>query len=166
MGAVETVSVLITDLVGSTSLASRIGPAAAEELRVEHFAVLREAIGQAQGQEVKNLGDGLMVVLPSALAAVQCATAMQQHIDRRNRGSDEQLSVRVGVSLGDATAEAGDYFGMPVVEAARLCNAAAGGQILTSQLVRMMVGNREEHAFQDVGKLDLKGCPTTSWPSR
>jgi class 3 adenylate cyclase/tetratricopeptide (TPR) repeat protein len=156
---VETISVLITDLVGSTSLASRIGPTAADELRREHFAVLREAIAQTGGREVKNLGDGLMVAFSSALGAVGCGVAMQQRIDRRNRGSDEQLSVRVGVSLGDATAEQDDYFGMPVVEASRLCSAAKGGQILASELVRMMLGSRDEHDFTPVGALDLKGLP-------
>ena len=59
MASVETVTVLITDLVGSTALGSRVGPTVAEALRREHFGVLREAIEASQGREVKNLGDGL-----------------------------------------------------------------------------------------------------------
>jgi class 3 adenylate cyclase len=58
VGAVETVTVLFTDLVGATALASTVGPERAEELRQEHFALLREAIAAANGREVKNLGDG------------------------------------------------------------------------------------------------------------
>ena len=136
MSSVETVSVLFTDLVGSTGLASRMGPAAAEELRREHFSLLRDAIEATSGREVKNVGDGLMVVFPSAAGAVDCAVGMQQRIEQRNRRAEDQLGVRIGISLGDADCEEGDYFGTPVVEAARLCNAASGGQILTVALVR------------------------------
>ena len=82
MDSVETVTVLFTDLVGSTGMASRIGPAAAEEIRLEQFGLLREAIGAVGGDEVKNLGDGLMVTFDSASAALGCAARMQ----RRSRG--------------------------------------------------------------------------------
>jgi tetratricopeptide (TPR) repeat protein len=149
----------MTDLVGSTSLESRVGPTVADELRREHFAVLRSAIEDSGGDEVKNLGDGLMVVFASAAAAVGCAALMQQRMDRRNRGAEEQLGVRVGIALGDVSREEGDYFGMPVNEAARLCNACSGGQILTGEIVRLMVGSRSEHSFRSVGALELKGIP-------
>ncbi len=159
VSSVETVSVLFTDLVGSTGLASRIGPAAAEELRREHFSLLRDAIEATNGREVKNVGDGLMVVFPSAAGAVDCAVGMQQRIEQRNRRAEDQLGVRIGISLGDADCEDDDYFGPPVVEASRLCNAAGGGQILTIALVEMMVGSRTEHSFTAQGPLELKGIP-------
>jgi len=57
--AVETVTILITDLVGSTALESRVGPVVAEELRGEHFSLLRGMVGEAGGREVKNTGDGV-----------------------------------------------------------------------------------------------------------
>lgn len=60
MAVVETVTILFTDLVGSTELGSRVGPEQAEALRQEHFALLREAVAAAGGREVKNLGDGLV----------------------------------------------------------------------------------------------------------
>jgi predicted ATPase/class 3 adenylate cyclase len=156
MPAVETVSVLITDLVGSTGLASRLGPVAADEFRREHFGVLRKAIGAFSGQEVKNIGDGLMVVFQGAADAVACAVSIQQAMEQRNRGADEQLAIREGIALGDVTCEEGDYFGMPVVEAARLCDMAVGGQILTTEVVRM-IDVRDEHAFSAVGPLKLRG---------
>ena len=143
MPAVETVTVLITDLVGSTGLASRVGPAAADDLRHEHFALLRETVQAAGGEEVKSTGDGLMVVFRGASAAVACAVAIQQRMERRNRAAPEPLAIRVGVALGDATCEEGDYFGMPVIEAARLCDQAAGGQILASELVRLIEPYRD-----------------------
>src|SRR4051812_35010451 len=103
MGGLETVTVLFTDLVGSTSMAARVGPAAADELRSEYFAALREAIVGTGGREVKNTGDGVMAVFGSAAGAVDCAVAIQQAIDRRNARADERLGVRIGVNLGDAT---------------------------------------------------------------
>jgi class 3 adenylate cyclase len=153
----ETVSVLMTDLVGSTAIAGRVGPAAAEELRTEHFALLQGAIEPTAGREVKNLGDGLMVVFSSASESLACAVAMQQAIEARNRRVEEQLGVRIGVSLGEATAEDGDYFGEPVIEAARLCAHAAGGQIIVNDLVHRLGGAREGHSFQPLGGLELKG---------
>lgn len=156
---VVTVTVLFTDLADSTALAARVGPERAEELRVEHFGLLREAIVGANGSEIKNTGDGLMVVLPSAAAAVECALAVQQRHELRNRRSAEQLLVRVGISMGDAIRSEGDVFGTPVVEAARLCAKANPGQVLLSDVTRMMVGRRGEHTFRSAGELELKGLP-------
>src|SRR5436305_14769554 len=134
--SIETVTILFTDLVGSTGLATRVGPAVAESLRRDHFAILREAVKSTSGREVKNVGDGLMVIFPSVSSGVSCGVEMQQRLERRNRRADEQLAVRIGISMGEADVEDGDYFGPPVVEAARLCNAAAGGQVLCSDVVR------------------------------
>jgi class 3 adenylate cyclase len=151
------VSVLMTDLVGSTAIADRVGPEAAEALRAEHFGLLRGALERAGGREVKNLGDGLMVVFDSAAQALTCGVAMQQAIEARNRRSEEQLGVRIGVSVGDTTVQDGDYFGEPVVESARLCAHAAGGQIVLNALVRQLAGSRDGHSFQSLGGLELKG---------
>jgi Adenylate and Guanylate cyclase catalytic domain len=98
----ETVTVLFTDLVGSTALASRLGTRQAEVLRRDHFGMLREAIAAHGGREVKNLGDGLMVVFGSLSAGVDAAVDMQQRVEWRNRGADEALSIRVGLSHGEA----------------------------------------------------------------
>jgi class 3 adenylate cyclase len=158
MPTVETVTVLITDLVGSTGREARLGPAAADELRRDHFGVLREAIGGSPGTEIKNTGDGLMVVFQGAVDAVDCGIAIQQRIERRNRGADEQLAIRVGIAVGDATCEEDDYFGVPVVEATRLCDKAIGGQILVTELVRL-IGGREGHDFSPMGPVELRGRP-------
>ena len=158
MTTVVTVSVVFTDLVGSTELASRLGSVAAEELRATHFSLLREAITASGGTEVKNLGDGVMVVFPSLGGALDGAVGMQQSIERHNRKGGEHLGVRVGVSNGDAVLEDADYFGEPIVEAARLCSKASGGQILTSDTVRALA-RRSDHEFASVGMLELKGLP-------
>jgi class 3 adenylate cyclase/tetratricopeptide (TPR) repeat protein len=155
--AAATVTVVFTDLVGSTALLSRVGEERAEALRREHFGLLREAISKTGGTEVKNLGDGLMIVVASAGDAVAGAVAIQQAFERRNREASEPLVVRVGVASGDADIEDGDYFGVPVVEASRLCAKAEGGEILVTDVVRAFAGSRGGFEFESVGALELKG---------
>jgi class 3 adenylate cyclase/tetratricopeptide (TPR) repeat protein len=155
--ATQMVVILMTDLVDSTAMADRLGPAAAEELRTEHFGLLRGALERTAGREVKNLGDGLMVAFDSAAQSLACAVAMQQALDARNRRAAERLGVRIGVSVGDTTVQDGDYFGEPVVESARLCAHAAGGQIVVNALVRHLAGSRDGHNFRSLGSLQLKG---------
>ena len=65
--------------------------------------------------------------------------------------------MRIGVSLGDATEEEGDYFGVPSVEAARLCAAAEGGQIVVNELVRLVAGAGDGDRFRSLGGLELSG---------
>jgi class 3 adenylate cyclase/tetratricopeptide (TPR) repeat protein len=151
------IAVLFTDLVGSTDLLSRIGPVAAEQIRRDHFATLRDAVAAHGGTEVKTLGDGLMVTFPSATNAIGGAVALQQAVELANRTAVEPLGMRVAVAFGDAEIEGGDYFGPSVVEAARLCARADAGQILTTDLVRALVGARGGHRFDPLGSLTLKG---------
>src|ERR671919_258837 len=100
MPSVETVTILITDLAGSTGLESRVGPVVADEVRREHFGVLREAIAEADGEGVKNAGDGVMVGFSGASAAIACAVRMQPLMERRNRGAEGQLPIKVGLGMG------------------------------------------------------------------
>ncbi len=159
MAQTENVTVLFTDLVGSTELASSLTPEAADSLRRAHFSALRKAIASTGGTEVKNLGDGIMVVFPSGSAALSCAVAMQQAVDRENRTGELALGLRIGLSTGEASREGEDYFGDPVVESARLCAQARGGQILTTEFVRMMAGRRIAHTLHSLGEMQLKGLP-------
>ncbi len=159
MATTENITVLFTDLVGSTELSSSLTPDAGDEVRRKHFSALRQAIATSGGTEVKNLGDGLMVVFPAASAALSCAVAMQQIVHRDNAGADRPLGIRVGLSAGEATKEDGDYFGDPVVEAARLCARADDGQILAAEVVRILGGRRSSHTFTSLGELELKGLP-------
>src|SRR6476661_6946342 len=154
--AAVTITVLFTDLVGSTELLSRVGEARADELRREHFGLLRAAVAGHGGREVKNLGDGLMVVFDGVASALDSAVAMQQAITARPEES-EPLSIKIGVAVGDAELEDDDYFGLPVVEAARLCAKAQGGEILTTEFVRMLARSRSKVELEPVGALELKG---------
>jgi class 3 adenylate cyclase len=152
----STAIVLFTDLVGSTELRSRLGEDAAEALRHQHDALVADAVKVSRGTVVKNLGDGIMATFAGASDAVRAAVAIQQAIGRHNRSGGAELEVRIGVSAGDVVFEEGDCFGTPVIEAARLCSAAQGGQILASELVRGLAHAGEE-TFTPLGSLGLKG---------
>jgi len=101
MGSTVGVSVLFTDLVDSTALASRLGATEADELRKVHFALLRGPIATHGGREVKTMGDGIMAVSSGVGAALDAAVAMQRAFDLHNRSAvGPALSIRVGVASG------------------------------------------------------------------
>jgi class 3 adenylate cyclase len=152
------VALLFTDLVGSTSMYDRIGDQRAEEVRRAHFAGLRSALAAHGGKEVKSLGDGLMVAFTSAVAAVEAAIAMQ-----RSAQSVAAVEVRVGLHAGEPLRDEGDYFGVSVNTARRLCDAAGAGQILASDLIRALVSPRIRTGLRPVGELTLKGIEEPVW---
>lgn len=153
-----TATIVFTDLVGSTELLDRAGDDVADQLRRIHFDVLRNEITAHGGTIVKSLGDGLMLVFTSAVDAVRCAAAMQRAVVADNaRRTEWPLQMRVGISAGDVIREEGDYFGAPVVVAARLCAKCEGEQILISSVVEALVGRRGGVAFEAPRTLALKG---------
>ena len=163
------VTVLFTDVVGSTELLNRVGPSAADELRDRHFAEMRSALAVHRGAEVKTMGDGMMAVFESATDAIACAVTMQQAAAAQaRRDATARQDIRIGVSVGEATVEDGDFFGIPVVEASRLCAYATAGQVLVSDLTRLLVAGRRFHRLDLVGELRLKGLtePMTVWQVR
>lgn len=158
MAALSTVSILFCDLVGSTELMTRVGDAASDDIRRACFAAWRGALVEHRGTEVKAQGDGLMACFPSAVEAVECAAALQVATARLDRERPELgLSLRVGISAGDASFDDGDWYGTPVVEAARLCAVAEPGQILASEIVVTLARSRSERAFLEAGSYTLKG---------
>jgi class 3 adenylate cyclase/tetratricopeptide (TPR) repeat protein len=151
------VTFLFTDLVGSTELLARLGDDGADALRRGHFRLLREAVARSEGQEVKSLGDGLMVAFDSPVEAVRCAVEMQRAIERDNRRRGEGLAVRVGLHVGEPIRDEDDFFGTAVTVAKRLCDSADGGQVVVSDLVRQLVGTRGDFVFTQLDPRPLKG---------
>ena len=147
---------LFTDLVGSTALL-REGPEAFDEIRRAHFEAVRSAISDHRGAEVKSTGDGILATFTSAADAIASAVAIHQAVERLGRRDPRSPAVRVGVSAGEATHEDGDWYGPPVIEAARLCDLAAGGQTLVAAVVSALVGSRGGHHFVPLGERLLKG---------
>ncbi|MEY2471923.1 MAG: hypothetical protein QOK28_1252 [Actinomycetota bacterium] len=151
----STVTVLFTDLVGSTGLL--VGRADFDEVRRTHDDLLHAAIESNGGTVVKGLGDGVMATFTSAKSGVAAARAIQQAVYRHNRrGRGPELSLRVGISVGDVTFDGLDCFGAPVIEAARLCALADGDQIFATDVLRAMA---RDTAYRSVGALELKGLP-------
>jgi DNA-binding NarL/FixJ family response regulator/class 3 adenylate cyclase len=146
-------TILFTDLVGSTSLFARRGDDAADAIRREHFAVLRAAIAAHEGREIKSTGDGVMAAFSSAVAAVKCAAAMQRATAAEGHG----LELRVGLDAGEPLADGDDLYGTTVIVASRLCAAAEAGEILATDLVRQIVGPRRSEPIEPAGALKLRG---------
>lgn len=159
MTAPRTVSVLFTDVVGSTELFSALGDTAADELRRDHVEGLRAVVDEHGGHVVKGLGDGIMAVFDSAAAAAEAGLAAQRSTEELAASRGLSLAVRVGVGAGDASSDGEDWFGTPVVEASRLCATAAPGQVLVSDLVRRLAGSRTTLGFRSLGSRALKGLP-------
>ena len=155
----ENAAVLFTDIVGSTELAQSMSPEVAAEVRHRHFSVLHQTIIEVGGTKVRDLGDGLMVVFPSSSTAMACAVAMQQAVERDIRDQGHTVGLRVGLSAGEVVREGNDYFGGPVIEAARLCAACESGQILAVDIVRLTVSQSGRHECRSIGEINLKGIP-------
>jgi class 3 adenylate cyclase/tetratricopeptide (TPR) repeat protein len=151
------VTVLLTDFVDPTGWTSRLSPGLLDTFRRHHLSILRQAVAEAGGSEVKCTGDGFMVVFDTAAAALSCAVAMQQGVEHDNRAQGQGVGLRVGLSVGKIIAEGDGHFGDPVVEAAGLCMVGRGGQILAADSVRALAGRRSPHRYDSLGHLDLHG---------
>jgi DNA-binding NarL/FixJ family response regulator/class 3 adenylate cyclase len=147
------VAILFTDLVGSAALFERHGDDDADALRREHFARLRTAIAAHDGREIKSTGDGLMVAFSSAAAAVRCAVEMQH----ATTGTDGGLPVRIGIDAGEPLADRGDLYGTAVIVARRLCDSAADGEVLASEVIRHLAGPRVATIMRPAGAIRVKG---------
>src|SRR5262245_19742014 len=155
-----TATILFTDLVGSTTLRTQLGEERAEAHRQAHHRLLADAIASHSGTLHDDLGDGIMASFPGAADAVAAAVAIQQASTAdRKRAGQTAVGVRIGISAGDVAWEWNHPHGIPVVEAARLCAAAEGGQILVADIVRVLARGRGGHSFAPVGQIALKGLP-------
>jgi DNA-binding NarL/FixJ family response regulator/class 3 adenylate cyclase len=147
------VTILFTDLVGSTSLFAEQGDDAADSMRREHFVSLRRAIAEHDGREVKSTGDGLMVAFSSAASALRCAVAMQRGAEEAASG----LELRVGIDAGEPLPEGDDLYGTPVIVASRLCDAAGAGEILATEVVCRIASPRVNVRIEPAGAIEARG---------
>jgi class 3 adenylate cyclase len=151
------VTILFTDMEGSTSLTQRLGDAAAQALLRAHNALIRQALNAHGGSEIKHTGDGIMASFATASKALDCAVAIQRAFAARNEEHpDEALRVRVGLNAGEPVAEDQDLFGTAVQLAARVCAQAEAGQILVSNVVRELAAGKG-FLFSDTGDATLRG---------
>jgi class 3 adenylate cyclase len=149
-------TILFTDIVDSTALTQTIGDEAAMEMLNLHNSVVRNALADSGGREVKHTGDGIMASFVSAAAAVKCAAQVQREIARHEENRDQLVRLRIGAAAGEPVEEHDDLFGCTVQLAARLCARAEPEQILVSNaVVELCLGKM--FRFEDAGELSLKG---------
>ena len=157
MAGSRTVTVLVADVVASTELFADLGTAGADSARRLVFAAFDAGIAANDGVLVKTMGDGCLASFGSAADAVTSAVAIQQAVTDLRESRVPGLALRVGVAVGDVTEEDGDIFGPAVVAASRLCSAAGEHQILATEMVRLLAGDRGGHQYDAAGDLILKG---------
>jgi class 3 adenylate cyclase len=151
-----TVTIMFSDIEGSTSTADRLGDTKFMEVLREHNSIVREQIKAHGGFEVKSEGDGFMVAFQSAGKALACAMAVQRALAQRNEGAEEPVRVRMGVHAGEVIKEGEDFFGRNVIMAARVASQAHGGQILASGVVKALVQGSDV-AWGEMRTVELKG---------
>ena len=150
--AADLVTIMFTDIEGSTALTQRLGDEGAQVLLHEHNDLVRAAISERGGREVKHTGDGIMASFPLVSSALECAETIQRELTAR----EGAVRVRIGLNAGEPIAEDGDLFGTAVQLAARICDRGEPGQILASDVVRLLAAGKA-HVFTDAGSATMKG---------
>lgn len=153
-------AIMFTDLKDSTLMTTVFGDTKALHLLHVHNAMIRNALRDQRGTEVKHTGDGIMASFAHVEEAVDCAIAIQKAFAAHNqRNPTEDMHVRIGLSAGEPVEEDGDFFGSAVQLAARICAYAEPDHILVAQVVRdECVSHRA--VFVEQGKIIPKGFNT------
>ncbi|MBL8714632.1 MAG: adenylate/guanylate cyclase domain-containing protein [Myxococcales bacterium] len=152
---VSTMTVLFSDLTGSTALYQRVGDARAYAIVGEHFRDMTRAVAEAEGAIVKTMGDAVMATFASPAAALDAAYAMVRECERAHGGLG--LSVKIGLHEGPCLAVRAndrlDFFGTTVNLSARLQAQAKGSEVVVTEAmldhegVRAKVGARPLRRF-------------------
>ena len=165
-------TILFTDIVDSTALTQTLGDEAAMALFDVHNTVVRKALANFEGREVKHTGDGIMASFVSAAAAIKCATQIQRDLAGHAKAQREQpVKIRIGAAAGEPVEQHDDLFGCTVQLAARLCSHASPEQILVSNAIAELCLGKG-FSFQDIGEVALKGfdrpvrAHAVVWPER
>jgi predicted ATPase/class 3 adenylate cyclase len=128
-----TVTMLFSDIEGSTALLSRLGDRYGQALS-DHRALMRAAFAACHGREISTEGDSFFVVFGSAVDAVACALAAQRVLVGHDWPGGDAVRVRMGLHSGEPARYEGGYIGMDVHRAARIAATAHGGQVVLSEV--------------------------------
>ncbi|HTQ01300.1 MAG TPA: adenylate/guanylate cyclase domain-containing protein [Casimicrobiaceae bacterium] len=155
--ALETATIMFTDIEGSTRLWEQNGAVMSRALTA-HDALARAAVEGHRGTVIKMIGDGMYAVFTDAVDALRAAVAIQLALADSEATSGLTLKVRCGLNTGLIERRDGDVFGAPVNRAARIEAAAHGGQVLVSQALFDDVCKRlpEDYALRDLGAVRLR----------
>ncbi|HKD32129.1 MAG TPA: adenylate/guanylate cyclase domain-containing protein [Gaiellaceae bacterium] len=151
-----TVTLLFSDIEGSTKLLRRTGDAYAE-LLAEHRRLLSEAFARHRGFEMDNEGDAFFVAFKSANDAAAAASEAQRALAEHDWPDGNEIRVRMGLHTGDPRTVDGRYVGLVVHAAARIMAAGHGGQVLLSEPTRALLDKR--FLLRDLGAHELKDLP-------
>jgi eukaryotic-like serine/threonine-protein kinase len=152
-----TISIMFTDVEGSSELVRELGDHRARQILRRHDVVVQEAIRSHEGTEVERAGDSFMAAFTTASRAVACALAIQRSLAAaRNDHPDQAVRVRIGIDTGEIIAEEDRYFGSTVFRAARIADLAPGGRAFVSEATKVLAA-RAGFAFDDLGDHELKG---------
>jgi class 3 adenylate cyclase/pimeloyl-ACP methyl ester carboxylesterase len=145
-------TVLVTDIVGSTEKAAAIGDLKWQDLLQSHDAVVRRELKNFDGQEINVTGDGFILAFTGPSRAIQCADAIRHEL------ASLGLDVRAGLHTGECERRGSNLIGLAVNLATRICAKASPGSILVSSTVKdLVVGSGT--TFRDEGTHSLKGIP-------
>src|SRR6266700_7568342 len=152
-----TLTLLFTDIAGSTRLLHQLGERYASML-LECRQVLRAVFEQWNGHEVDTQGDAFFVVFARATDAVSAAVAAQRALASHAFPEGVAVRMRVGLHTGEPQRTADGYVGLDVHRAARIMSAGHGGQVLLSQTTRHLVEHHlpEGVSLRDLGEHRLK----------
>lgn len=155
--APKIVTVLFTDMVGSTDMTQAQGDQAAQTVVRRHNTIVRAALAQYSGKEVKHTGDGIMASFVSASNGVEAAVAIQKAVASHNaKHPDQGLHLRIGMNAGEPIEEEDDLFGTTVQLAARVCAKADTDQVFCTNVVRELSSGKKMD-FTSLGAHALKG---------
>ena len=151
-------TIMMTDMEGSTALRRTVGDELADEILGLHGVVVRDQIGKCGGQERQFLGDGFLLSFPSPVAAIRCAVGIEGAHEEYNASNPQrQVRIRIGIHIGEVSERDGQLYGQAVHVAARITAEAVGGQILVSDVVRQQAESEGMWRFVDEGLFWLKG---------
>jgi class 3 adenylate cyclase/tetratricopeptide (TPR) repeat protein len=153
-----TVTILFSDIEGSTEMTERLGDQRMQQVLRGHNDIVRHQVAAFGGFEVKSLGDGFMLAFASARRALQCAMAVQRAFSAHNQEHPEEpVLVRMGLHTGEFVQEMDDFFGKNVILASRIADRARGGEILVSSLLKELTDSAGDISFGDGQEVELKG---------
>lgn len=136
---------LFTDLVGFTALTAERGDDHAAEMALELYQRVRALLDAHRAEEVKTLGDGLMLRSDDPALGLRLGV----RIVRELHSVEGFPPLRVGIHTGPAAHRDGDWYGTTVNVAARLCAAAGGGEVLASEATCQAAGSLPNLSFED-----------------
>jgi class 3 adenylate cyclase len=157
------VTILFSDIEDSTVITERLGDERWLRVLRAHNTLFRRLVRSHGGYEVKNQGDGFMLVFPQPDRALKCAAAIQRALSEGEAVEGERVRVRIGMHAGEAISEDGDFFGRSVIVAARIAAQARGGEILVSEELKSRAedGDCDSVEFDDGREIELKGLAGT-----